>query len=136
MALFLAEAFLAGRVANEPELKQTPAGKAVVTFSVAVNKWKGQSAGTVGEFFEVVAWEKIAERVAKFFPKGSLIYVAGELEQQRWEDKNTGLSRSKIILRARDVKFAGDKTAEKAATNDNAGDDYGGASAYDSDLPF
>lgn len=131
MALFLSQGVIAGRVANDPELKQTPAGKAVVTFSVAVNKWKGQGQGTVGEFFEVVAWEQLAERVAKHFTKGTPIYVSGELEQNRWTDNSTGQARSRIILRAKDIRFVGAKTESAPA-----GNDYSGSSEDDSDLPF
>lgn len=137
MALFLSQGIIAGRVANDPELKQTPNGKAVVTFSVAVNKWKGKGQGAVGEFFEVVAWEQLAERVAKYFGKGTPIYVSGELEQNKWTDNNTGNTRTRIILRAKDIRFVGNKADGSPAAGSSAeASDYSGSDEYDSDLPF
>lgn len=137
MALFVAQGIIAGRVTSAPELKQTPAGKAVVTFSVAVNKWKGKGKEATAEFFEVVAWEQLAERIAKYFDKGTPIYVAGELEQQRWTDNSTGHTRSRIVLRARDARFVGSKSEGTSSGASEDGESaYSGTAEDDSDLPF
>ncbi|MDZ7265053.1 MAG: single-stranded DNA-binding protein [candidate division KSB1 bacterium] len=82
---------LLGRLGKDPELKYTPSGAAVATFSMATNRvWKDQ-AGAVQErtdWHRVVAWRKLAEFTNSYLKKGSLIYVEGRLETRSWTDSN------------------------------------------------
>jgi single-strand DNA-binding protein len=80
---------IAGNVGNKPELRYTPQGDAVTSFSVATNrKWKTKD-GQVGEetcWFRVSAWGRLAENCDKYLNKGSLVLVEGALTP----DKETG----------------------------------------------
>ena len=76
---------IGGRLTNEPELKTTQSGIAVVQFSVAVNR-KAKQGET--DFFNVTAWRQTAELVARYFKKGSSICIVGTLQNSTWTDQN------------------------------------------------
>lgn len=73
-----------GRLTKDPELRYTQSQKAVANFTVAVDRDIGD--GT--DFVPVVAWDKAAEFVSKYFRKGSMVLVKGSLRQRNWEDKD------------------------------------------------
>ena len=81
-----------GNLGKDPEMKYTPSGKAITTFSVAVgrvsrNPDSGQSEEQT-EWFRVVAWEKLAETCNQFLHKGSKVYIEGRLQTRSWKDNN------------------------------------------------
>ena len=76
---------LGGRLTNDPELKVTPNGINVTTFSMAVNR---RGAGDKADFFNVQAWRGTAEFVTKYFRKGSSIMVVGTIQNRQWQDQN------------------------------------------------
>ncbi len=98
---------LAGRLTREPELRYTPAGVAVMTFSLALNRrYKDQSGEWKEEvsFVNVVAWQKQAELASQFLKKGSAVYVEGRLQSRSWET-NDGNKRSTLEVRAERLQF-------------------------------
>jgi len=83
---------LVGRLGQEPELKYTPSGAAVLTLSVATNtSYKGQDGNNVEntEWHRVVVWRKLAEIMAQYAKKGSRVYVEGKLATRSWDDQNS-----------------------------------------------
>lgn len=79
---------LVGRLTRDPEMRYTPAGVAVATFGVAVNRYFKDSGGESREetsFFTVVAWQKLAERCAEVLHKGTAVLVEGRLHSRTWE---------------------------------------------------
>lgn len=100
MAKSINQVILMGRLTRDPELRTTTTGKSVVNFSLAVDKG-GQDAGA--DFFEIVAWEKLAELVAQYLSKGRRCLVQGRLSQRQWEQD--GQKRSRIEVMANDVTF-------------------------------
>ena len=100
MAKSINQVILMGRLTRDPELRTTPTGKSVVNFSLAVDKG-GQDAGA--DFFEIVAWEKLAELVQQYLSKGRRCLVQGRLSQRQWEQD--GQKRSRIEVMASDVTF-------------------------------
>lgn len=107
-----ATAFLIGKLTRDPELRTAPQGKAICSFSVAVNR-KSRAEDEVS-FFDIEAWEKTAELCQKFLAKGRSVMVAGRLKQDTWTDKTSGQKRSKIKVIANDVQFLDPKPAEAA----------------------
>jgi single-strand DNA-binding protein len=98
---------LSGRLTREPELRYTPAGVAVMTFSIALNRrYKDQSGEWKEEvsFVNVVAWQKQAELASQFLKKGSAVYVEGRLQSRSWET-NDGNKRSTLEVRAERLQF-------------------------------
>ena len=84
-SLNLNKVILGGRLTSDVELKATPQGISVCTFSVAVNR-KGKDAQA--DFINCQAWRSTAEFIAKFFRKGSSICLVGSIQTRSWEDQN------------------------------------------------
>ena len=100
MAKSINQVILMGRLTRDPELRTTTTGKSVVNFSLAVDKC-GKDAGA--DFFEIVAWEKLAELIQQYLSKGRRCLVQGRLSQRQWEQD--GQKRSRIEVMANDVTF-------------------------------
>jgi single-strand DNA-binding protein len=82
---------LIGRLGQDPELKYTPSGAAVLTLSIATNtSYKNQEGNSVDntEWNRVVVWRKLAEIIAQYAKKGSRVYVEGKLATRSWDDQN------------------------------------------------
>ncbi len=78
-----------GRIVNDPELKITPNGIGVCSFRIAVERrYHAKNEERKTDFFNVVAWRKLAEFVSKYFAKGRMILVGGELQTRSYTDKN------------------------------------------------
>lgn len=79
---------LVGRLTRDPEMRYTPSGVAVASFGIAVNRRYRDSSGETREdtsFFNVVAWQKLAERASEFLHKGSAVLLEGRLHSRTWE---------------------------------------------------
>lgn len=77
-----------GRFTSNPELKKTQNDNSVVSFTLANQKRFSKKEHPESNFVDCVAWGSTAENICKFFSKGSMIYVAGEIETRIYEDKN------------------------------------------------
>lgn len=100
MARSINQVILMGRLTRDPEMRTTTTGKNVCNFSLAVDKF-GQDAGA--DFFDIVAWEKLAELVTQYLSKGRRCLVQGRLSQNQWEQD--GQKRSRVEIVATDVTF-------------------------------
>lgn len=106
MARSFNQAILMGNLTRDPELRQTPNGHSVVSFSLALNRsykdsndeWK-----EVTDYVDIVAWAGLAERVAQYLTKGRRCLVVGRLQSRSWEQD--GAKRSKVEVLANDVTF-------------------------------
>ena len=76
---------LGGRLTADPELKVTPNGINVASFSIAVNR---RGAGDKTDFFNCQAWRGTAEFVTRYFRKGSSIMIVGTIQNRQWTDQN------------------------------------------------
>ena len=78
---------LGGRLTADPELKTTPSGIPVTTFTVAVNRRFGGKNGedAQADFFNVTAWRQTAEFITRYFRKASSICVVGSIQTRTWE---------------------------------------------------
>ena len=112
--------FLGGRLTSDPEIKQTPGGKMVCQFSVAVNR-KGKDQPT--DFINCVAWEKSAELLSKYFRKGSSICVVGELQVRQWKDKDGG-NRYATEVRVSEINFVDSKNDNESPAQTYVPDVY------------
>lgn len=78
---------LGGRLTADPELKTTPSGISVTTFSIAVNKRVKEGEEAQADFFNVTAWRQTAEFITRYFRKASSICIVGELHNRSWVDQ-------------------------------------------------
>lgn len=101
-------AAIMGRLTADPELRKTPSGVSVTTFTLAVDRSYAK-AGTErqADFIDVVAWRGTAEFVCRYFTKGRLMAVDGSIQTRNYEDKN-GNKRKSVEIVANNVSFAGD----------------------------
>ncbi len=80
---------LGGRISSDIELKTTPSGVSVVSFSIAVNRRGGkQGEEQKSDFFSCVAWRGTAEFITQYFRKGAAICIFGVIENNNWVDNN------------------------------------------------
>jgi single-strand DNA-binding protein len=96
-----------GNLTNDPELRFTQSGIAVLNFRIASNRRFRDSAGEWKEdvcYVGVVAWQKLAENCAEFLRKGSAVFVEGEIQSRSWE-KEDGSRRSVVEIHAQRVQF-------------------------------
>jgi single-strand DNA-binding protein len=95
-----------GNATRDPELRFTPSGMAVATFGVAVNRrWQNRQTNEWEEavsFFDVTAWQQLAENVSESVTKGTRVVVAGRLDQRSWETQD-GDKRSKVEIVADEI---------------------------------
>lgn len=116
-----------GNITHDIELRHTPNGKAVTEFSIAVNKRLGKDDdGNIKEqvsFFNMVAWEDVAERIAKFFKKGYPIEVQCEAFVDSWEDKISGEKKSRVKFNVRFWEFTLPSKKKDENEDDEENDD-------------
>jgi single-strand DNA-binding protein len=106
MAKSFNQAIIMGNLTRDPELRSTPGGQQVASFSVATNRtWmdgSGERKEAV-EYHEIVAWGKLGELAAQYLAKGRKVMVVGRLQTQSWEKDGVKRQRTEIV--ASDVNF-------------------------------
>lgn len=121
---------LMGRIVNDLELKTTQSGLSVVSFRIAVDR-KYSKGEKQTDFFDIVAWKNHAEFICKYFRKGSLIALEGELQTRSYQTKD-GANRTVTEVLANNVSFTGERnTGER--TKDQVMDDLN--AMVEDDLP-
>ncbi|HSX27659.1 MAG TPA: single-stranded DNA-binding protein [Patescibacteria group bacterium] len=108
MARSFNQVILMGNLTRDPELRQTPNGQNVCSFSLALNRsYKGGDGEwkEVTDYVDIVAWGPLGERVAQYLTKGRPALVNGRLQSRSWEQD--GQKRSKVEVNAQDVTFLG-----------------------------
>jgi single-strand DNA-binding protein len=113
MARSFNQVILMGNLTRDPELRQTPNGQNVCSFSLALNRsYKGTDGNwqEATDFIDVVAWGPLGERVAQYLGKGRPCLVNGRLQSRSWEQE--GQKRSKVEVVAQDVTFLGGAGSE------------------------
>ena len=100
-----------GNLGQDPEMRYTPSGKPVTTFSVAVNRtWKTPDGERheETEWFNIVAWDGLAETCKQYLSKGAPVYVEGRLQTRKWDDQE-GKKHSRTELVASGMIILGDR---------------------------
>src|SRR5947207_37250 len=123
MARSFNQVILMGNLTRDPELRQTPNGQSVCSFSLALNRsYKGSDGNwqEATDYVDIVCWGPLAERVAQYVTKGRPVLAHGRLQSRSWEQE--GQKRSKVEVVAQDVTFLGSRSG---------GEGGGGAGSYD-----
>lgn len=109
MAKDFNQAIVMGNLTRDPEMRTTPSGQNVTSFSVATNRsWQDQSGERKDavEYHNIVAWGKLAELVNNYLKKGRKVLVAGRLQTRSW-DAEDGSKRQRTEIVANDINFVG-----------------------------
>ncbi len=116
---------LIGNLGRDPEMNYTPSGTAVTKFSLAVSRsYKVQATGEKRdetEWFNIVAWNKLAETCSAYLHKGNKIYIEGRLTQRKYTDRD-GNQRTAIDVIASDMEMLTPKTGQGGSENFLAGE--------------
>lgn len=100
---------ITGNLTRDPETRTTTSGTSVCSLSVAVNRrytTNGEQREEVS-YFNCSAWGRTGETIQQYAHKGDAILVSGRLRQDRWEDKDTGKTRSSVEIVVEDFNFLG-----------------------------
>jgi single-strand DNA-binding protein len=125
MARSLNQVTLMGNLTRDPELRQTPTGQNVTSFSLALNRsYKDQSGEwqEATDYIDIVCWGPLAERVSQYLSKGRRCLVQGRLQSRSWEQD--GQKRNKVEVLANDVTFLDSRGGGEEG---GSGGNYGGA---------
>ena len=133
---------LVGNLGRDPEVRSTPSGQPVATFSLATNrKWKDQSGNRQEEteWHNVVCWGRQAEIAGQYLTKGKQIYVEGRIQTRSWDDRQSGEKKYRTEIICDNFQMLG----SRGSSNEGDGG-YGGgpsqapppAAPADDDIPF
>lgn len=133
---------LIGRLTKDPELRYTPNGVAVATFTIAVNRpYTNQQGEKETDFIRILTWRKLAEVCAQNLGKGRLVAVEGRLQVRTYEDPNS-VKRTISEVVAENVRFLDwpKDTQQQPQSNDTQptgnGDPFGGGESFGGSDPF
>lgn len=128
-----------GNVTRDPELRYTAGGKPVTDITVAINSRRRDSDNELVEdttFVNVTLWGRTAEIAAEYLAKGQPVHIEGRLQQDQWEDKETGQKRSKLKVVGTNIQLIGKAPEGKrrSQSGEEGEDRYSFAS--DENAPF
>ena len=134
---------LIGNLTHDPEVRSTPNGVTVCTFTIAVNRRFAQQGGErVTDFFRINAWRQLGENCARYLAKGRKVAVVGELQARTYEGKD-GATRMSLDVSADEVEFLTPRSQDEGSgysaprQNNAAPQDLAGfADIQSDDIPF
>ena len=111
----LNKVMLIGRLGQEPEMRYTPSGRPLTKLQVAVNRsWKSSDGEkkTETEWFNIIAWGKLAEICNQYLSKGQQVYIEGRLHTRQWQD-DEGNNHSSVEVIAQEMLMLDSKSGEQ-----------------------
>lgn len=139
MSRGLNKVMIIGHLGRDPEMRYTPSGKPVTTFTMAVSRSWNSGDGerhTETEWFNIVAWGNLAETCKQHLSKGQLVYIEGRLQTRKWEDKE-GQKHSSVEVVANEMTFLSDR--REGGQNHDAAPvpgDEGASTSNEDEFPF
>ena len=125
-----------GRLTRDVDLKTTPNGVQVASFTVAVDlKQKNKDGEKVTTFYNCVAWRGLAETCSKFLSKGKKVYIEGELQPRQYTAKD-GTTKMSLDVQVSEVEFLSPKSEERSDADESGIDASGFETIQSSDIPF
>lgn len=131
MSRGLNKVMIIGRLGRDPEMRYTPSGRPVTTFSVATSRtWNTSEGGrrTETEWFNVVAWSNLAEICKQHLSKGRLVYIEGRLQTRQWED-NEGNKHSSTEIVANEMIMLDER-------RESGSEEYEAGEVEEDEFPF
>jgi single-strand DNA-binding protein len=139
MSRGLNKVMIIGHLGREPEMRYTPSGRPVTTFTVAVSRSWNTGDGerhSETEWFNIVAWGNLAEICKQYLIKGQQVYIEGRLQTRRWDDKE-GNKHTTTEIVASEMMMLGERKDSAAQHNhETTAQDEPPASSDDDEFPF
>ena len=140
MSRGLNKVMVIGHLGRDPEMRYTPSGRPVTTFTVAVSRSWNTADGerrTETEWFNIVAWGNLAEICKQYLNKGRQVYIDGRLQTRRWEDKE-GQKHTSVEVVANEMMMLGDRRDNSSQTQESSEgtDDVAEPMADEDEFPF
>src|SRR5512143_2899665 len=132
MSRGLNKVMIIGHLGRDPEMRYTPSGRPVTTFTVAVSRSWNSADGerhSETEWFNVVAWGNLAEICKQYLVKGQQVFIEGRLQTRRWDDKE-GVKHTSVEIVANEMMMLGDRRDAAGLNNTQEAD----ASATDAPM--
>lgn len=131
---------LVGNLGRDPELRYTPQGTPVCSFTMATNERRKDKAGEMQDhttWFRVTLWGRQAETASQYLTKGRQVYIEGRLRVEEWTDRD-GKPRHTLEVHGTDMQFIGGRADEVVATTVKppGGEPVEQAEMSDDDIPF
>ena len=123
-----------GHIGREPEMRYTPSGRPVTTFTVATNRSWNSADGehhSETEWFNVVTWGSLAEVCKQHLSKGLQVYIEGRLQSRRWEDAEN-VRHTSIEIVANEMMILG----ERKETSGNMNCDFLTTNEIEDEFPY
>jgi single-strand DNA-binding protein len=128
-----------GHLGRDPEMRYTPSGRPVTTFTVAVSRSWNTAEGerrSETEWFNIVAWGNLAEICKQYLHKGQQVYIEGRLQTRQWEDKE-GQKHKNVEVVANEMMMLGDRRDNnKQSEESNQEEDQSEPVADEDEFPF
>lgn len=121
-----------GNLGRDPELRYTPQGAAVCSFTMATNEKRRDKSGEMQDvttWFKITLWRNQAENAAKYLTKGSPVYIEGRLRIEEWTDRDNN-KRYTLDVQATDMQFIGSRGDAMVGSGD-----YSGGAPHDDEGP-
>ena len=118
MSRGLNKVMIIGHLGRDPEMRYTPSGRPVTTFTVATSRSWNSANGerhSETEWFSVVAWGNLAEICKQYLTKGQQVYIEGRLQTRKWDDKE-GVKHTSVEIVANEMMMLGDRRESNQAS--------------------
>jgi single-strand DNA-binding protein len=126
MARGLNKVLIIGKVGRDPEMRYTPSGRPVTTFSVGTSRTWTTADGerrTETEWFNVVAWSSLAEICKQYLTKDRLVYIEGRLQTRHWEDQEGNKHSATEIVASEMIVLEERRESNQVASEYEEGED-------------
>jgi single-strand DNA-binding protein len=139
MSRGLNKVMVIGHLGRDPEMRYTPSGRPVTTFTMAVSRSWNTADGerrSETEWFNIVAWGNLAEICKQYLYKGQQVYIEGRLQTRRWEDKE-GQKHTSVEVVANEMMMLGDRRDNSSQSQEETQSDEPSEPVADEDeFPF
>jgi single-strand DNA-binding protein len=129
---------LIGNLGRDPEVRSTPSGQPVASFTLATSRrWKDKNGQRQEqtEWHQIVVWGKQAEIAGQYLTKGKQIFLEGRLQTRSWDDKQTGEKRYRTEVVCDNFQMLGSRGGGGGGDFEQAGPSSGGGPSYDEGGP-
>lgn len=140
MSRGLNKVMVIGHLGRDPEMRYTPSGRPVTTFSLAVSRSWNTADGerrSETEWFNIVSWGNLAEICKQYLHKGQQVYIEGRLQTRTWEDKE-GQKRTNVEVVANEMMMLGERRdhSKKSQESEKEDDQSADEIADEDEFPF